>query len=241
MLISLIIPTYNEKDNIKPLLSEIQKLGLKDYEIIFVDDSSPDGTGELISAEARKNPAIRLIKRPAKQGLGSAYFQGMSKANGNFIITMEADFLVGLSAIKQIIFELESGVHFVLGSRYIKGGSSNVFWLKRVGSRIINLISGWYLGISIKDPSFALRGIRRDVFKKIKGQITFFGHPDFFIQESFLAYKASGGKVKEIPVTFTSRIHGQSKVAHLFGAGFKCLAALHKIKRSWFDSAVPLN
>jgi dolichol-phosphate mannosyltransferase len=231
MKVSLIIPTYNEKDNLAPLLAEIAKLGLKDYEIVFVDDSSPDGTGQLILEAAKSNPAIRLITREGKQGLGSAYYRGMCEAKGDYIVTMEADFLTGLNVIQVIVSDLSSGVPLVLTSRYIKGGSSDIYWLKRIGSRALNIIAGWYLGVPAHDLSFALRGVRRDVFIKIQKQITLFGHPDFFTQVSFLAY-TSGGSLKEVPVAFTSRIYGQSKVTKLFGAGFNYLAKLPVIKRS---------
>lgn len=232
MDISIIIPTYNEKDNVLKIIEGIEKLGLGSYEMIFVDDSSPDGTGEIIREQSAKKSHIRLISRPGKQGLSSAYFRGMKEARGTFIVTMEADFLDGVRYVPRILEEMKRGSEFVLCSRYIRGGGSEINMIKRLGSRILNVIACAYLGLPMKDITFALRGTSRDLFMKIADRMSFWGHPDFLVQLNYLSYRVQVAGFGEVPVFFTRRVAGESKIKMLVPA-FRFLFLLGRIRRSF--------
>ena len=230
-MISFIIPTYNEKGNLATLLLALQSIAKKNDEFIFIDDSSPDGTGELIASEAKKDSRIHLIRREGKQGLASAYFRGLTEARQDLIVLIEADFPPTAEHLRKIEQGFLSGAAEVLSSRFIKGGGTKVGILRGFGSRIVNAIGALYLGVPIKDFGNALRGIRRDVFLKIKDQITQFTHPEFFTQLTYLIYKNKGTLVC-FPVVSIKRTYGVSKTDKLLKAAFRYFRNLKKIKYS---------
>ena len=126
----VIIPTYNEIDNIPDFISEISKFNVS---VLFVDDSSPDGTGDLISKTSKSNVQINLLNRPSKQGLGSAYRDGFTwgiEKGYDFFIEMDADFSHSFVDLEKII-EASSNFDLIIGSRYIKGGGSEGWDFKR--------------------------------------------------------------------------------------------------------------
>ena len=117
----VVIPTYNEIDNIPDFVSEISKFNVS---VLFVDDNSPDGTGELISKISESNPKIKILNRPSKQGLGSAYRDGFGwgiEKGYEFFIEMDADFSHRFDDLKNIL-EVSSNFDLIIGSRYVSGG-----------------------------------------------------------------------------------------------------------------------
>ena len=126
----VVIPTYNEIDNIPDFVSEISKFNVS---VLFVDDNSPDGTGELISKISESNPKIKILNRPSKQGLGSAYRDGFGwgiEKGYEFFIEMDADFSHRFDDLKNIL-EVSSNFDLIIGSRYVSGGGSQGWDFKR--------------------------------------------------------------------------------------------------------------
>ena len=153
----IIIPTYNEIDNIPNFVSEISKFNVS---VLFVDDNSPDGTGELISEISKSNIQLNLLKRPSKQGLGSAYRDGFSwgiEKGYEFFIEMDADFSHSFVDLKKII-EVSSNFDLIIGSRYIEGGGSQGWDFKRkLLSSTANTTSRIFLRSKVKDMTSGFR------------------------------------------------------------------------------------
>jgi len=209
----IIIPTYNEKENIKNLIQEIFNLELPEINILIIDDNSPDRTGEIVNSLTRKYKNLKLIKRNKKLGLGSAYKLGFKYALGNkadLIMTMDADFSHNPKDIPKFIKE-SNEFDVVVGSRRIPGG-------KIIGWNIWRKISSWLganvsriiLGIKVKDPTSGFRCYKKSIlekidFKKIRSQ----GYA--FQGEILLLCQKNKAKIKEIPITFENRKKGKSK------------------------------
>lgn len=231
-MISFIIPTYNEKGNLPAVFESLGKVAGKGDEIIFVDDSSPDGTAEEIKNKARSDKRIKLIERSGKQGLSSAIFRGMSEANGDTLVLIEADFPPEAKHLEIIKSGLSAGKDAVLSSRFMPGGGSRVGWHRIIASLALNKITAWYLKTPVTDFNNTLRGLKRASFLAVKDKIKFFTHPEFFTQLTYLMRK-NGANFASFPVVASKRIYGASKGRKLVLATFRYLKNLPKIKRSY--------
>ena len=212
--ISVVIPTYNEKENIKELVKKIFALGIPGMEVIIVDDSSSDGTGEVIRALRKRFP-VTIIRRPKKLGLGSALRDGLNLAKGRgatVVCTMDADFSHDPEVLPRMLGEIEKGAQLVIGSRRIFGGeiSGWGFW-RTLMSRSAMEISRRVLGISTHDVTSGFRAYRRGVLEKI--DLTRLRSTGYAFQEEIL-YRAQrlGFKVVEVPIKFIDRRRGKSKL-----------------------------
>lgn len=206
--ISIVVPTYNEKDNIKILLQKIQSEfdmnGIKG-EIIIVDDNSPDGTGEIIENLKKKNKDIKVIHRKGKLGLSSAVLEGWKIAEGNILGVMDAD----LSHPPEKIHELYNPIKynqadFTIGSRYIKGGEIDGWDFKRkLMSKTATLFARPFT--KIRDPMTGFFMLKREclIGKSI--------NPRGFKILLELILKANYRRIKEIPIKFVNRTKGKSK------------------------------
>ena len=211
---SIIIPTYNERDNIGILINEIMKV--KDdnnlvLEVIVVDDNSYDGTVEVVEGLMRKYDCIKLLRRPRKMGLGSAYKDGFKLSTKPIIVTMDAD----LSHDPKVLPSMVEPIHnsqadIVLGSRYIEGGAIEGWPLKRrIISKGANFLARLILGLEVKDTTTGYRAYRREVFKQIT-KMSRRNYFDFQIEVLYLAKKYNW-RVAEVPITFRDRSRGKSK------------------------------
>jgi dolichol-phosphate mannosyltransferase len=216
-MISVILPTYNEKENLEKLTVEILNVFRRNKisgNIIIVDDASPDGTGVVAkNLSKRFSGQVFFISRPKKMGLGSAYILGFKKAlllGSDFIFEMDADFSHSANDIPRFLQEAKN-YDLVLGSRYIKGGKiKNWNIVRRLVSRGGTLYAKAILGLKICDLTSGFKCFRRKVLEKINlGDIKSDGY-SFQIE---LTYKAAklGFKIKEIPITFSERKNGISK------------------------------
>lgn len=208
----MVIPTYNEKDNIGLLLEQIFSLGISDLSVLVVDDNSPDGTAEVAEEYGRKFP-IRVLRRPKKQGIGKAYAEGFKKVlleKPDFIIQMDADFSHDPRVIPRFLEKIKN-CDLVLGSRYIPGGGiENWNWLRRFISYSGNLYARLILGVKIKDLTGGFKCFRREVLEKINlKDLNSVGYC-FQIETTYKILK-KGFRVCEIPITFTERRIGASK------------------------------
>ena len=212
----IIIPTYNEKENVERMIDTIVSLA-KEFDVLFVDDNSPDGTADLIEKAIKKNPErIFIEKRTGKLGLGTAYIHGFKWSmdrNYDFVFEMDCDFSHDPEDLLRLHKELEKGCDLVIGSRYCRGGKVKNWPLKRLlmsyfASVYVRLI----LLISIKDTTAGFKGYRLEVLKKINlDAITFKGYA-FQICMKYAVLR-HGYKAKEIPITFVDRVHGDSKMS----------------------------
>jgi dolichol-phosphate mannosyltransferase len=211
---SIIIPTYNERENIALLVEEILDLGL-DSQVIVVDDNSPDGTGELADELAAKHTGIHVIHRPGKLGLGTAHIVGMKAALDrgiDYILTMDADFSHHPRYIPDILGALER-FDVVIGSRYVPGGGTLYCTAPRKAlSRGANLFARTTLSLRAGDTTAGFRGYRRAVLESIAlDEIVSNGYS--FLIEMLYRCQRAGWRVGEVPIVFENRQRGASKIS----------------------------
>ncbi len=208
MKLSIVIPTYNEKENIQKLIKKIQsefKENRINGEIIIVDDNSPDGTGRILENLKKKQKNIRVVHRKGKLGLSSAVLEGWKIANGNILGVMDADLSHPPEKIKELFKAIEKGeADFTIGSRYIKGGKIEGWNFKRkLMSKTATLLSRIYT--KVKDPMTGFFMIKKDVIKNVDL------NPKGFKILLEIIIKGKYKNIKEIPITFTNRVEGKSK------------------------------
>ncbi|MBU1178029.1 polyprenol monophosphomannose synthase [Patescibacteria group bacterium] len=216
-IISIILPTYNERKNIGQLVPQILDV-CRDNQIasslIIVDDNSPDGTAAIVSQLAQKFPGqISLIKRSQKMGLGSAYLAGFKKAlreQAHYIFEMDADLSHSPTDIPRLLAAAHSH-DLVLGSRYVPGGKVNNWSaLRKIISRGGTLYAKTILGLPINDLTSGFKCFSANVLKQLDlSKIKSDGY-SFQVELTYHAYQA-GFKIKEVPITFEDRQVGQSK------------------------------
>ncbi len=212
----VIVPTYNEADNIDNLIKQLlmQPVNLG---IIVVDDGSPDGTGELADAWAAELPErIQVVHREGKLGLGTAYIAGfrlaLSMPDAARIMTMDADFSHNPRYIPSMI-ELSQGYHVVIGSRYIPGGGTLNWPASRIWlSGISNFIARMLLGLQAHDTTAGFRLYQRAVLESIPlDQIISSGYS--FLVEMLFMCQRRGWQIGEVPILFEDRREGTTKIA----------------------------
>ena len=208
--LSIVIPTYNERENIGPLLCGIRG-ALKeawDYEVIVVDDGSPDETAEVVRAAAAADPAIRLLERPRKLGLGSAVADGFSLAVGDYWLMMDADLSHRPQDLPLLVAAL-ADADIVVGSRYVAGGGTLGWPLHRqIISRVAGKVAHLMVGIPTRDATSGFAVFRREVVEPLLPSL---GLEGFKLLLELLA-KAPEAQVTEVPITFVERRRGQSKL-----------------------------
>ena len=214
MNLTIVIPTYNEKENIELLIRKILELS-NDFQIIVVDDNSPDGTGEILDKLAQKTPQLKIIHRPKKLGIGSAYIEGFKfalKEKPDFIFQMDGDLSHDPKYLFSMLAEIKN-CGLVIGSRYIKGGGIRYGNLiRRLLSRIANFYAKIMTEIPISDTTSGYKCFRREVLEKINlDNISSQGYA-FQIEMNYLTWKR-GFCIKEIPIIFYERSQGKSKMS----------------------------
>jgi dolichol-phosphate mannosyltransferase len=210
----VVIPTYNERGNVAPLVQTLSGLGLN-IEILFVDDNSPDGTGALLDEIAEQSPLVSVMHRPEKLGLGSAYITGFQVAlarKPDCIIQMDADLSHDPKDIPRLLSAVESH-DLVTGSRYIPGGGVVRWPIHRLAlSYLANLYVRWVTGIKIRDCTAGFKCFRRSVLEGIPLDRVVSNGYAFQIEMAYRVWK-EGCRVKEVPITFWERTSGRSKLS----------------------------
>ena len=210
----VIIPTYNEKDNISKLVKAI--LGLKkDFHILIIDDNSPDGTGEVIDRLAADIPEVHACHRPKKMGLGSAYVLGFTialESKFDNIIEMDADFSHDPQALPAFLERFEHGYDVVIGSRYVKGGKI-VNWSadRKALSRYANIYARTITRLPAKDLTGGFNGYKREVLEEIDLKKIHSNGYAFQIEMKYRAWQ-KGFRLTEFPIVFSERHKGESKM-----------------------------
>jgi len=212
---TVIIPTYNEADNIEQLITEILALD-PPLNVIVVDDNSPDGTGDLVDALARAFPGrVFPIHRPAKLGLGTAHIAGFKLALGQGnarILTMDADFSHHPCYIPAMLAKSQEK-HLVIGSRYVRGGGTRFCaWKRRALSLGANLFAKIMLGLPARDCTAGFRCYHPEVLQSINLD-TIFSNGYSFLIEMIYRTKKQGWRVGEVPIVYEDRRHGVTKIS----------------------------
>jgi dolichol-phosphate mannosyltransferase len=211
---AVIVPTYNEADNIARLLAAIRALP-GDVHAIVVDDSSPDGTGERVAEIAARDAGVRLLRRPAKLGLGTAHMAGFRSAwDAGFdpVLTMDADFSHDPAQIPDLLAR-SAEADLVIGSRYVPGGGTRDCPLgRRVLSRTANRVARTALGLTAADCTAGFRCYRRAVLELLLATpIVANGYS--FLVEVLVRVQGHGFRVREVPILFVDRRFGVSKIS----------------------------
>lgn len=211
----VIIPTYNERDNLLTIVSRVNDAA-PDVHVLIVDDGSPDGTGELADELALADPdRVHVMHRASKDGLGAAYLAGFAwglSRQYSVIVEMDADGSHAPEELHRLLEAIDAGADVVIGSRYVDGGEVRNWPRRRlVLSRTANGYSRILLGVDIHDITAGYRAYRREVLEKIDLAAVDSRGYGFQVDLTWRSINA-GFTVVEVPITFTEREHGVSKM-----------------------------
>ncbi len=229
----IIIPTYNEADNLRPMVETIMALNTS-ADILIIDDNSPDGTGEIADQLSVALPALQVIHRPGKLGLGTAYVAGFHYAlehGYELIFEMDCDFSHDPKYLPAFLEKIQDN-DLVIGSRYVPGGGTvNWGWMRKFISGGGNLFARVGLGLPAQDCTAGFKCYRSQVLQEIDwDQITLQGYA-FQVATVYHTHRL-GFRIAEIPITFQDRRVGQSKMSkRIVAEAFKyvCLTRLREL------------
>lgn len=216
-LFSVLLPTYNERENL-PLMVALLVKAFEEtdeaFEIVIIDDASPDGTGAVARRLQALYPphTITLAPRPGKLGLGSSYTHGLRHAAGNYIFILDADLSHHPKFIPAFVAAQRAGGHDIIsGTRYADGGGVAGWSLRRkLVSRVANYVAGVLLSPGVSDLTGSFRLYKRDVFEALMGVVVSRGY--VFQMEVVVRAVKAGWSVGEVPITFVDRLYGESKL-----------------------------
>jgi dolichol-phosphate mannosyltransferase len=211
---TVVVPTYNERENIVMLLPRI--LEQPRFRVLVVDDNSPDGTADVVAAAAQDDPRVGLLARPSKLGLGTAYIAGFQQAlaeGADYIFEMDADFSHDPAYLSTLLAAAERGNDLVLGSRYVPGGGTTDWGIMRKCiSQGGNVYARLILGLPVRDATGGFRCYRRRVLETIDLNAIRSNGYAFQIEMVYRALQA-GFRVGEVPILFPDRRVGKSKMS----------------------------
>jgi dolichol-phosphate mannosyltransferase len=211
--VTICLPTYNERENLEPMLRALEPYGTR---VLVIDDSSPDGTGELADRLSRELDFVSVLHRERKEGLGPAYLAGFRRAlddGADHILEMDCDFSHDPADVPRLIAACEGGAGLALGSRYVEGGGT-VNWglARRLVSAGGSLYARLLLGVRIRDLTGGFKCYRRDVLERIDLDAIHSKGYAFQIETTYRTLRA-GFTVVEVPITFADRTVGHSKMS----------------------------
>lgn len=211
----VVVPTYNERENVRTLIEGVRRHS-PESDILVVDDSSPDGTAELVREVAEEIGRVRLVVRPGKEGLGSAYRHGFEVVlhdGYEAIVTMDVDMSHDPAVIPAMLAQLTTGADAVIGSRYVPGGGTENWPLhRRLLSRWGNRYTAAMLGLSARDCTSGFRAYRAEALTAIQPATTS-AEGYAFLTELVRRLVADGRTIVETPITFVDRQFGDSKMS----------------------------
>jgi len=242
----VVIPTFNEKDNISQLIDEVLGQNIKavgfDIYVLVSDSHSPDGTGEVVEKIAKKNKKVKLLdvkKRGIGVGLKKGYEYAFGKLKADIVLQMDADFSHDPKELPKLLAPFNNGFNFCQGSRFIKGGKNELEWYRRFFSWGANVITRFLVDSrDVHEFTTSYRAFDREIFSKIDFSDIPWQGKSFVFQPAFL-YGAirAGAKIKEVPIVFVDRERGYSKLAmvsyirDLLMFGMKVRLGMKKSKR----------
>lgn len=212
MRVLVIVPTYNESENITGIVSAVRALG---YDLLVVDDGSPDGTGCLVDDLAASDPGLSILHRSEKGGLGPAYAAGFAhglELGYDILCEMDADFSHDPNDLPRLVASVEEGADLAIGSRYVPGGGTRGWpWYRRVLSRGGNRYASVMLRLSVRDSTAGFRAFRDTTLHKIDPSSCEASGYGFQVEMAWRTEQA-GLEIVEVPITFRDRIYGESKM-----------------------------
>jgi dolichol-phosphate mannosyltransferase len=207
------LPTYNERENLSRVIDALEPLGVR---VLVIDDSSPDGTGELADRLAADRDWISVLHRPRKEGLGPAYLAGFHevlRGDAAYVLEMDADLSHDPADVPRLIAACANGADLALGSRYVEGGGTEN-WGR--GRRFVSEGGSFYartlLGVPIRDLTGGFKCFRREVLERVNLDAVGSKGYAFQIEVTYRAIRA-GFEVVEVPIVFADRTHGHSKMS----------------------------
>jgi dolichol-phosphate mannosyltransferase len=211
MRLSIVSPTYNEADNLEPLVQEIATaLAGSDYEIVVVDDDSPDLTWKRAEELGRCFPQVRSLRRTQNRGLSSAVIEGFNVARGEMVACIDADLQHDPVILPSMLHELDQGADLVVGSRYMEGGGIGEWsWQRWISSWVATKLARVLLHVNLKDPMSGFFLMRRSDFLKVRDRLDAQG---FKILLEIVA-RLQPKRIVEVPYTFRNRRVGKSKLS----------------------------
>lgn len=222
----VVVPTYNERENIADLVNALLDLGIEGLEVLVVDDASPDGTAEAARSVAAARPGVHVLTRGADRGRGAAGREGFLRAlsmGADRIVEMDADFSHDPRTVPALLARLEEGAEVAIGSRFVAGGAERDRGLLR---RIVTRVSVAYvrilLGTRVRDPNSGFRAFRREALLRVDPASLRAKGPAI-VHEVLLRAARAGCRIVECPVLFVDRERGRSK-----------LGIRHLAQGSWF-------
>jgi len=215
----VIVPTYNECENITRLVTQLRDLPEQSHvgsvHVVIVDDNSPDGTGEIADMLAADSH-VHVIHREGKLGLGTAYRAGFKfgLAHGyRYLCTMDADFSHDPQSLPDLLDKAASGYDLVVGSRYVPGGKIvGCTWLRQIISYSANWLAHLILGVATHDCTAGFRCYRRAVLETLDLDAIFSSGYSYLVEMAFYCQQA-GFRIGEVPITFVNRREGTSKIS----------------------------
>jgi dolichol-phosphate mannosyltransferase len=213
--VSVILPTFNERDNIVALVEELRsrfRAGRYSYELLVVDDQSPDGTGQIVAAAFAEDPGVRVIVRSKNPGLAYSIREGIERSTGAIILVMDADFN-HKPPDALLLFQVAQYVDLVVGSRFtFGGGMSNLsrYYL----SYLYNIFLRLTLGTRLDDNLSGLFAVKRERMFELDFNKIFWGYGDYFFRLLLLSQRAGFLHI-EVPVFYGNRLGGESKTRFL--------------------------
>jgi len=212
MRVIVIVPTYNESENIRRITETVRALG---YDILIVDDGSPDGTGKMADGLSSADSGIMVLHRDKKSGLGPAYAAGFDHAlemGYEILCEMDADFSHDPGDLPRLVGAVEAGADLAIGSRYVPGGSTQGWpWYRKVLSRGGNIYASILLSISVRDATAGFRAFRDTTVRKIDPESCKSSGYGFQVEMTWRTEQA-GLEIVEVPITFRDRVVGESKM-----------------------------
>jgi dolichol-phosphate mannosyltransferase len=219
-IVSVVVPTFNERDNVTTLYRRLETAFQgAPWEVVFVDDNSPDGTWQVVRELSQADNRVRCIRRIGRRGLSGACIEGILAASAPYAAVIDADLQHDETQLPKMLQLLQSGAaELVVGSRYIAGGSAASFNKQRAGaSAFATELSRRLLKVDILDPMSGFFMIRRDRFEQIAPKLSTQG---FKILLDIIASAEGGLRAVEVPYTFGARLHGESKLDSMVALDF---------------------
>ena len=217
-LVSVILPTYNERENIGPLIRAVLRHAPGDVEVVVVDDDSPDGTWRVVEELSREFPNVRLLRRIGRRGLATAIEEGVRLASGDVLVWMDCDFSHPPELLPKLLAALEKGYDIAIASRFVRGGGQEYTLIRDLTSRAFNVLARLLLGREVADYTSGYIAIRREAYEEVPvkpiverlGYLHQYG--EYFIYMLYRAVK-KGLRIAELPYFYVGRRRGCTKTA----------------------------
>ncbi|MFV1970639.1 MAG: polyprenol monophosphomannose synthase [Acidimicrobiia bacterium] len=212
MSVLVIVPTYNESENIELITEAVRGLGL---DLLIVDDGSPDGTGRIADSLAASDDGVRVLHRSEKAGLGPAYAAGFEhglELGYEILCEMDADFSHDPTDLPRLVAAVEAGADLAIGSRYVPGGGTRGWpWYREAISRGGNAYASMMLNLTVRDATAGFRAFRDTTVRKVNPSSCQASGYGFQVEMAWRTEQA-GLEIVEVPITFKDRLHGESKM-----------------------------